>query len=92
MSMIHTERVSTGIDGLDQLLEGGFPKGRSVLITGEPGTGKTIMTLQFLADGLARGEKGIYVAADEDRLTLSSRRSRLVGTLKSLSNKNSWQS
>jgi KaiC/GvpD/RAD55 family RecA-like ATPase len=47
------------------LLEGGFPKGRSVLVTGEPGTGKTILSLQFLLDGLARGEKGIYVAADE---------------------------
>jgi circadian clock protein KaiC len=66
--MIQTERVSTGNPGLDGLLEGGFPKGRSVLVTGEPGTGKTIMALQFLADGLARGEKGIYVAADEGPL------------------------
>ena len=63
--MIKTERVTTGIPGLDQLLEGGFPKGRSVLVTGEPGTGKTIFALQFLVEGLRRGEKGIYVAADE---------------------------
>src|ERR671918_2916109 len=68
--MIHTERVSTGITGLDRILEGGFPKGRSVLVTGEPGTGKTIMALQFLADGLAHGEKGIYVAADEGPLDI----------------------
>src|SRR5918996_6273851 len=63
--MIQTERVPTGIPGLDRLLEGGFPKGRSILVTGEPGTGKTIFALQFLIEGLARGEKGIYVAADE---------------------------
>jgi circadian clock protein KaiC len=36
-----------------------------VLVTGDPGTGKTIFSLQFLAEGLARGEKAIYVAADE---------------------------
>lgn len=63
--MTQTERVPTGIPGLDSLLEGGFPKGRSILVTGEPGTGKTILALQFLAEGLARGEKAIYVAADE---------------------------
>jgi circadian clock protein KaiC len=63
--MIQTERVPTGIKGLDLLIEGGFPKGRSILVTGEPGTGKTIFALQFLADGLGRGEKCIYVSADE---------------------------
>ena len=59
------ERVTTGVPGRDQLIEGGIPKGRSVLVTGEPGTGKTILSLQFLAEGLGRGEKVIYVAADE---------------------------
>src|SRR5918995_4046881 len=66
--MIQTERISSGIIGLDQLIEGGFPKGRSILVTGEPGTGKTIFSLQFLLEGLAHGEKGIYVAADEGPL------------------------
>ena len=63
--MTEIDRVPTGVPGLDPLIEGGFPKGRSILVTGEPGTGKTIFSLQFLAEGLARGEKGIYVAADE---------------------------
>src|SRR4026208_1507919 len=63
--MIKTERVPTGITGLDPLIEGGLPKGRSILVTGEPGTGKTIFALQFLVAGLNRGEKGIYVTADE---------------------------
>ena len=43
-----TERVPTGVHGLDKLIEGGFPKGRSILVTGEPGTGKSIFCLQFL--------------------------------------------
>jgi len=64
--MLQTERVSTGIHGLDKIIEGGFPQGRSILVTGEPGTGKTICSLQFLVAGLARGEKGIYVASDEE--------------------------
>lgn len=63
--MLQTERIPTGISGLDRLLEGGLPKGRSYLVTGEPGTGKTIFALQFLFDGLKRGEKAIYVTADE---------------------------
>ena len=63
--MINTERVTTVIPGMDQLIEGGYPKGRSVLVTGDPGTGKSIFALQFLVEGLRRGEKGIYVAADE---------------------------
>ena len=68
--MIQTERVTSGIKGLDPLIEGGFPKGRSILVTGEPGTGKTIFALQFLAEGLARGEKGIFVTADEGPLDI----------------------
>ena len=63
--MIQTERVPTGIEGLDQTIEGGLPKGRSILVTGEPGTGKTIFALQFLFEGLKRGEKCMYVTADE---------------------------
>jgi circadian clock protein KaiC len=64
--MIQIERVPTGIVGLDPLIEGGFPKGRSILVTGEPGTGKTIFALQFLYDGLKRGEKAVWVTADEE--------------------------
>jgi circadian clock protein KaiC len=55
---------------LDPLLEGGFPKGRSILITGDPGTGKTIFALQFLHAGLQQGENGVLVTADENPLDL----------------------
>jgi len=63
--MLQTERVPTGIVGLDALIEGGFPKGRSFLLTGEPGTGKSIFALQFLVEGLKHHEKCIFVTADE---------------------------
>jgi circadian clock protein KaiC len=59
-------RVPTGIPGLDEMLNGGFPSGHVVLVTGLPGTGKTCFGLQFLAHGLARGEKGVYLSLEED--------------------------
>jgi circadian clock protein KaiC len=58
-------RISTGITGLDALLGGGFIKGRSYLVTGDTGTGKTTVCLQFLVGALARGEKAVYVTVDE---------------------------
>ncbi|MCS7126255.1 MAG: AAA family ATPase [Aigarchaeota archaeon] len=59
------ERVSTGIPKLDQMLGGGFIKGRTYLVTGETGVGKTILSLQFLLDGLRQNENAIYVSLDE---------------------------
>lgn len=58
-------RVSTGIEGLDPLIGGGFPQGRSYLISGEPGTGKTIFCLQYLLEGIKNGEPAIYISVDE---------------------------
>ena len=58
-------RVSTGIDGLDEILQGGLPQGKSYLLTGEPGTGKTTFCAQFILEGLERGENGIYISVDE---------------------------
>jgi circadian clock protein KaiC len=58
-------RISTGIAGLDALLGGGFVKGRSYLLTGDTGTGKTTACLQFVVGALGRGEKAVYVTADE---------------------------
>jgi KaiC/GvpD/RAD55 family RecA-like ATPase len=59
------EKVSTGISGLDEMLFGGVIEGRSYLIVGGPGTGKTIMSMQFLMDGVAKGERCLYVALEE---------------------------
>jgi KaiC/GvpD/RAD55 family RecA-like ATPase len=60
------ERLKTGVIGLDNLIEGGFPHGRTILITGGCGTGKTIFSMQFIYYGAAiYKEPGIYVTLDE---------------------------
>jgi circadian clock protein KaiC len=57
--------ISTGIPGLDDVLAGGLTQGRLYLVEGTPGTGKTTLALQFLLDGVARGEKALYVTLSE---------------------------
>jgi len=59
------DRASSGVKGLDDILGGGFPKGRTILVVGSPGSGKTILALQFLCAGAAAGERSIYVTFDE---------------------------
>jgi KaiC/GvpD/RAD55 family RecA-like ATPase len=57
--------VSTGIEGLDNILSGGLDPDRIFLVEGEPGTGKTTLALQFLLAGARHGEKGLYVTLSE---------------------------
>ncbi|TMH95773.1 hypothetical protein E6H37_04700 [Candidatus Bathyarchaeota archaeon] len=60
------DRTPTGIPGLDEILTGGFPRGRVILLVGGPGTGKTILTSQFLMNGIKMyGENGAFVSLDE---------------------------
>jgi len=66
--MILIDRVTTGIKGLDDLLEGGFPRGSMVLLAGSPGSGKTIASAQFLYYGATKcGENGVYVSFAEQK-------------------------
>ncbi|HIH09459.1 MAG TPA: AAA family ATPase [Candidatus Diapherotrites archaeon] len=59
-------RVPSGVKGLDELVEGGFPEGRSILVTGGCGTGKTILCTQYIFNGAEKyNEPGIYVTLDE---------------------------
>lgn len=59
-------RVPTGINGLDELIEGGFPEGRAMLLAGGCGTGKTVFCMQYIYNGAKKyGEPGIYVTLDE---------------------------
>jgi circadian clock protein KaiC len=57
--------AKTGIEGLDEII-GGLLRGRTYLVTGETGTGKTLFSLSFLINGAEIGEPGIYVLVDEE--------------------------
>ena len=62
------KKISTGIRGLDELVGGGFPEGRVILIIGGPGAGKTIMCSQFLYKGISEyQENGVFVSLDESK-------------------------
>jgi len=61
------ERLSVGVEGFDELIAGGIPRGFFVAITGEPGTGKTIFCLHFAWRGVLDGDKVIYVTTEESR-------------------------
>lgn len=60
-----SERVQTGIEGLDQMLNGGLIPHRPYIVSGPPGSGKTTLCMQFLLAGLEKGEKGLFVALEE---------------------------
>ena len=59
------QRVTTGIPGLDRLLGGGLISGRPYLVTGATGSGKTLLGLTFLLEGIRLGEEVLLVAVDE---------------------------
>ncbi|MGA9189007.1 MAG: RAD55 family ATPase [Methanosarcina sp.] len=59
------ENLSTGIEGLDMLMDGGYPKGKSILVTGPPGAGKTILALHFLHRSCKEGRKCIMILTRE---------------------------
>src|SRR3954451_23344277 len=64
--------VSTGIAGLDDILRGGLTPARLYLVEGNPGSGKTTLALQFLLEGVRRGESGLYVTLSETKRELMS--------------------
>ncbi|MBU2561196.1 MAG: AAA family ATPase [Nanoarchaeota archaeon] len=64
--MREIEKVKTGIKGFDELVGGGFSQGHTILLSGTPGTGKTIFGLQFLYNGAQKfNEKGLYITFEE---------------------------
>ena len=60
-----TKQAQSGIEGLDDVLSGGLERGRSFLLEGSPGTGKTTIALQFLRTGAANGERCLYITLSE---------------------------
>jgi circadian clock protein KaiC len=70
-SELEDSRISTGSDGLDDILCGGFDANRMYLYEGRPGTGKTTMALQFLLEGVRRGERVLYISLSETKRELN---------------------
>lgn len=58
-------KIATGIPGFDTISEGGLPEGRTTLIAGTAGSGKTIFASQFLAEGIKQGQNGVFVSFEE---------------------------
>lgn len=59
------ERLRTGVPGLDDILQGGLPAEQLYLVEGDPGTGKTTLAMQYLLEGVAQGQKVLYVTLSE---------------------------
>jgi len=70
MEHIATERLSTGVSGLDTILQGGLLPGRSYLLRGGPGTGKTTLGMQFLMAGVRLGESVLFISLEESEKSL----------------------
>lgn len=64
---LDTERISTGIKELDRISEGGFEKNSTNLVVGDGGSGKTIFGVQFLMEGIKKGEKCLYITFEEKK-------------------------
>ena len=64
------ERCPSGIEGLDDILAGGLPRDCFYLVQGDPGSGKTTLALQFLLEGLRRGENVLYITLSETKQEL----------------------
>jgi KaiC domain protein len=62
-----SNRVKTGISGLDEMLQGGLPENHIVVVMGSFGTGKTTLGLQFLVEGLRQAEPCIFISLEEDK-------------------------
>jgi len=69
--------VPLGIEGLDDILDGGVRRGSIILVAGSPGSGKTSFAARFVYEGLTRGEPGIYLSFNEYREEFLENMSRL---------------
>jgi len=83
------EKSPTGVKGLDEITDGGLPKGRPTLVCGSAGSGKTLLSMQFLAQGaLMYDEPGVFIAFEETSDELTKNFSSLGFDLKRLQEMN----
>ncbi|MFH1588080.1 MAG: ATPase domain-containing protein [Candidatus Diapherotrites archaeon] len=63
---VEFKKMKSGISGLDELLDGGIPEGNLVVLSGDPGSGKTVFCWQFLYEGVTKyNENGVYISLEE---------------------------
>lgn len=83
------QRSKTGIQGLDKALNGGFPDGNLVLLSGGAGTGKSTIAMQYIVNGATLfGEKGLYISTEQSEEELQKAASQYGWNLVDLQNKN----
>ncbi|ASJ07739.1 ATPase [Thermococcus siculi] len=71
------KRISTGVKGLDEMLQGGLIPGRVYLVKGGPGTGKTTLAVQFIMEGVKNDEKCLYITLEESAKLLKENMAKL---------------
>lgn len=69
--MVVLEKISTGIEGFDDITNGGIPRLRTTLLMGGPGSGKTVLALKMLVGAAQNGTPGIFVAFEENARRVS---------------------
>ena len=84
LNKVILEKSSSGIAGLDEITEGGLPKGRPTLICGSAGCGKTMFAMQFLVNGVENNEPGVFVSFEETQEELEKNFASLGIDLKKL--------
>ena len=85
-------KTPSGIEGLDEITEGGFPKGRPTLICGGAGCGKTLLSIQFLIKGITEHqEPGVFMSFEEPSKDLSLNVKSLGFDLEKLKAEKKWQ-
>jgi len=78
------QKVPTQIQGLDDILHGGFPTGRTTLVSGGPGSGKSLIGLEFLYRGATAGRPGLFVTFEENGESIRENAATLGWDLKEL--------
>jgi circadian clock protein KaiC len=64
---VELPKAATGIEGLDEITQGGLPRGRPTLVCGGPGSGKTLLAVSFLVNGASQfGEPGVFMSFEEN--------------------------